>query len=140
MDDERITEAGIAAHDRQRSLPAEAERAMIEGLRVRLAGRGRCLDAGVGTGAVALPLARAGIPLVGLDRSRAMLGALVAKGDGGPPFPLVRGDLVRLPFVDGAFGAAVAANVFHLIAAWREATAELVRVVGPGGLLLVNLG
>lgn len=140
MADERMTEAAVAAHDLQRWLPEEAERALIEGLRDRLAGLGRCLDAGVGTGAIALPLARAGVPLVGVDHSRAMLDATVAKAGGRAPFPLVRGDLVRLPFGDGSFGAAIAANVFHLVAAWREAVAEAVRVVRPGGLLLVNLG
>ena len=34
----------------------------------------------------------------------------------------------------------MAASVFHLIPAWQTAVAELVRVVRPGGLLLVNLG
>ena len=136
----RVTDATIAAHDLQRQLSPAAEGALIEGLRARLEGRGRCLDAGVGTGAVARPLARTGIPMVGVDVSRPMLDALVTKSGGRAPFPLVRADLVRLPFGNRAFGGAVAANVFHLIADWREAVAELVRVVRPDGLLLVNLG
>lgn len=140
MFDDHLGEEAIAAHDRQRLLPAEAQRALVAGLRANLRGRGRCLDAGVGTGSVALPLARAGVPLVGIDLSRAMLDALRAKAGGAMSLPLVRGDLVRLPFRDGAFGAALAANVFHLIAAWRGAVAELVRIVRPGGLLIVNLG
>jgi SAM-dependent methyltransferase len=105
-----------------------------------LHGRGLCLDAGVGTGSIALPLVEAGIPVVGVDRSRAMLDALRAKCGGATPLPLIHGDLAHLPFPDGAFGAALAANVFHVIPAWQAAVAELVRVVRPGGLLLVNLG
>ncbi len=139
MHDDQLGEAAIAAHDRQRRLPAAAQRALVDGLGAHLRGRRRCLDAGIGTGSVALPLVEAGIPLVGVDRSRAMLDALRTKC-GVAPIPLVQGDLTRLPFGDGAFGAALAANVFHLIAAWRVAVAELVRVVRAGGLLLVNLG
>lgn len=139
MREDDVGGKAIAAHDRQRELPAEARRALIAGLGARLRGRGWCLDAGVGTGSVALPLAEAGFPLVGVDLSRAMLAALRGKA-GGAPFPLVRGDLLRLPFREASFGAALAAHVFHLISDWRTAVDEIVRVVAPGGLLLVNLG
>ncbi len=138
--DEQLRKAAIAAHDRQRRLPADAQRALVDGLCAHLRGRRRCLDAGIGTGSLALPLVEAGIPLVGVDRSRAMLDVLRAKRGMAALIPLARGDLTRLPFRDGAFGAALAANVFHLIAAWRVAVAELVRVVRADGLLLVNLG
>ncbi len=137
---DHLSEATIVAHERQRRLPAEAHRALVGGLCAHLRGRGRCLDAGVGTGSVALPLVRAGIPVVGVDLSRPMLDALRAKCGGAAALPLIRGDLTRLPIREGAFGAALAANVFHLITAWRAAVAELVRVVRSGGLLLVNLG
>lgn len=40
---------------------------------------GPVLEYGVGTGRVAIPIARHGVPLVGVDRSRAMLGALRAR-------------------------------------------------------------
>jgi SAM-dependent methyltransferase len=135
-----ISQKAIAAHDRQRELPDAAQRALIEGLCAHLRDRGPCLDAGVGTGSIALPLAQAGIPVVGVDHSRAMLGALQAKCSGATPLPLIQADLTHLPFPEGAFGAALAANVFHVIPAWQAAVAELVRVVRPGGRLLVNLG
>ncbi len=140
MRDEQLGEVAITAHDRQRRLPAAAQRALVDGLCAHLQGRGRCLDAGIGTGSLALPLVEAGIPLVGVDRSRAMLDVLRTKCGASAPIPLVQGDLTRLPFRDGAFGAALAGNVFHLIAAWRVAVAELIRVVHGDGLLLVNLG
>ncbi len=94
----------------------------------------------MGTGLISLPLAVAGIRMVGIDLSPAMLGKLVEKGGGHPPFPLVIGDAVGLPFVDDAFGAALARHVLHLIPDWRSVLSEIARVVVPGGVLLINLG
>jgi SAM-dependent methyltransferase len=43
-----------------------------------------------------------------------------------------------LPFPDDAFDAGVASHVFHLIPPWRDAVAELLRVVRPGGALFMS--
>ena len=40
-----------------------------------LAGDGRALELGIGTGRVALPLARRGVPVHGIELSKAMAGA-----------------------------------------------------------------
>src|SRR5258706_14544931 len=40
-----------------------------------LAGEGRALELGIGTGRIALPLARRGVPVHGIDLSRAMVAA-----------------------------------------------------------------
>jgi ubiquinone/menaquinone biosynthesis C-methylase UbiE len=127
-------------YDRTRALLPEAERATVELLRAELAGRGRCLEVGVGTGLISLPLHRAGVPMVGLDLSRPMLAKLVEKAGGAIPFPLVLADATRIPFREGAFGSAVVRWVLHLVPAWQRLVEELVRVVGPGGTALVNLG
>jgi ubiquinone/menaquinone biosynthesis C-methylase UbiE len=107
-------------------------------LAAELAGRGRCLEIGVGTGRVALPLHQRGVPLAGIDLSAAMMAVLVEKAGGRAPFPLARADATRLPFPDAAFGAGLASHVFHLIPRWREAVDELVRVVRPGGVVLID--
>jgi len=104
-----------------------------------LESRGRCLEVGVGTGRVALPLHRAGIPMARVDISPRMVERLVDKAGGRSPFPLALADATALPFGDGAFGAALVAHVLHLIPTWRQALAELVRVVGPGAPVLVHL-
>jgi SAM-dependent methyltransferase len=52
----------------------------------------------------------------------------------------VIGDATRLPFGDDAFGGAYARHVLHLIVDWRTALTELIRVVVPGGILLINIG
>ena len=105
-----------------------------------LADRGRILEVGVGTGQVAIPLQEAGVEMAGIDLSSAMLAKLVEKGGGRPPFPLVRTDATRLPLRDDTFGGAVVRWVLHLIPDWEEAIREMVRVVRPGGVIVVHLG
>ncbi len=48
----------------------------------RLAGRGRALELGIGTGRIALPLARRGVPVHGIELSGAMAARLRAKPGG----------------------------------------------------------
>jgi ubiquinone/menaquinone biosynthesis C-methylase UbiE len=127
-------------YDRTRGLTEDASRETTALLANELRGRGRTLEIGVGTGLVALPLAAAGVPLVGLDLSAPMLAKLVEKSDGRAPFPLVVGDATSLPFADDRFGAAVVRHVLHLVPAWRQVVEELVRVVARGGLVLVSSG
>jgi SAM-dependent methyltransferase len=130
----------VEYYDRTRAMSDEATRRQTALLVDELRGRGRCLEIGVGTGIVALPLAGAGVPIVGLDLSRPMLTRIVEKAGGRRPFPLVVGDATALPFVDGGFGAALVRHVLHLIPAWERAVEELVRVVGRGGTVLVATG
>jgi SAM-dependent methyltransferase len=130
----------VEYYDRTRGLSEEASRRQTGQLAGELAGRGRCLEIGVGTGLVALPLAAAGVPLVGLDLSAPMLARLVHNAGGVPPFPLVVGDATSLPFGPGAFGAAIVRHVLHLIPRWQGAVDELGRVVRPGGCVLVSTG
>jgi SAM-dependent methyltransferase len=129
-----------AYYDQTRSLSPETEREMTEVLRAEFDGRGQVLEVGVGTGQVALPLADAGVPLVGIDLARPMMDRLVAKAGGRSPFPLVQGDATRMPFADGAFGGAYLRWVLHLIPDWRGALAEIVRVSRPGASFVAVLG
>ena len=127
-------------YDRTRVTDPEALRATVELLESQLGGDGSILEIGVGTGAVALPLHDHGVPLVGLDLSVPMMRKLVEKAGGERPFPLLQGDATRLPFGNGALGGAYARWVLHLISNWRDAVAELCRVVRPGGRVLIEPG
>jgi SAM-dependent methyltransferase len=127
-------------YDRTRSLPADAQRAVIELLAGELRGRARCLEIGVGTGRIALDLMAAGIPMAGVDLARPMLQRLVEKSGGAAPFPIAVADATALPCPSATFGAAIACHVLHLIPAWMLAVEELVRVIAPGGVLLVDMG
>lgn len=104
--------------------------------------RGRVLDAGCGTGRVAVELARRGHDVVGVDLDASMLA--VARRDG-PDVPWVQADLAALDDVDlGApFDVVLCAgNVVPLLADGTEAdaVAAMARRVGPGGSLVCGFG
>lgn len=67
-----------------------------------LAGTGRALELGIGTGRVALALSALGVAVEGIDASAAMLAKLAAKPDGAG-IPVVLGDFADVG-VEGRFG------------------------------------
>jgi SAM-dependent methyltransferase len=83
---------------------------------VALAGAGgRVLELGVGTGRLAVPMAAAGLRVVGVDSSTAMLDRL-AERDAADSVTVIRGDMVEnLP--DGPFDAALVAynTIFNIL-------------------------
>jgi SAM-dependent methyltransferase len=127
-------------YDATRGSSPEAERALTQLLRDELGGRGQVLEVGVGTGLVALPLAAAGVSVVGLDLARPMMDRLVEKAGGGSPLPLIQGDATKMPLRDGAVTGAYLRWVLHLIPDWRGALGEIVRVLRPPATLVVMLG
>lgn len=140
MSDSISFDRAADSYDRTRPITPEASAAMTRLLVKELVGRSPCLEVGVGTGAVSLPVHGAGVRMVGVDLAVAMLRQLIQKAGGEPPFPLVVADATDLPFDVDTFGGALARHVLHLIPKWPEAIAELARVVRPGGVLLLNVG
>jgi ubiquinone/menaquinone biosynthesis C-methylase UbiE len=106
----------------------------------------RTLELGCGTGRLTMPMARAGIRMVGIDRSPQMLERAAERARRLPRVQrpgLVRGDIRTLPFDDGAFGA-VMAPYGLLQSLLREADlaallGEVQRVLRAGGLLGIDL-
>ena len=132
-------ERAASYYDATRGFPPGVGEAVADAL-ARAAGLGagsRVLEVGVGTGRIALPLGRSVARYVGTDLARTMLDVLRAKPTA-ESIDLVLADATRLPFADGAFDAALAIHVLHLVRGWRDAVAELARVVRPGGAILVN--
>jgi SAM-dependent methyltransferase len=121
-------------YDRTRGFSPQAVDALMEVLRSELSGHERCLEIGVGTGLLALPLSERGVPMVGVDLARTMLDKLVEKAGGAAPFLLVQADATRLPF------RALFRHILHLIPEWRKALEELVRAIVPGGRLVIVEG
>jgi SAM-dependent methyltransferase len=70
-------------------------------LLAELAGEGRALELGVGTGRIAIPLAGRGIRVTGIDASQAMVDRLASK-PGGERVEVVRGDFTDVA-VSGSF-------------------------------------
>jgi SAM-dependent methyltransferase len=127
-------------YDATRGLPHDVSAELAGILAAELAGRGPCLEIGVGTGRIALPLAERGVALVGVDIAPAMLARLVQNAGGHSPLGLAVADATRLPIASGSVGAVIASHVFHLVTAWREAADEAARVLRAGGVLLVDFG
>jgi SAM-dependent methyltransferase len=123
--------------------------------RIAVEARGAVLELGCGTGRISSPLVRAGVRLVGVDRSAPMLQrarqrlAKLKKGPypfsakrGTAPF-LVRGDIRRLPFAAGAFTSVIAPyGVLQSLLVDRDLSATLdsvARVIEPGGVFGLDL-
>ncbi len=97
------------------------------------------LDAGCGTGRVAIELARRGIDVVGVDIDPSMLAGARAKR---PDLRWVEADLASVDFDMGRLFDVVvlAGNVMIFLAPGSEAAvvANLARHVGPGGALVAG--
>jgi SAM-dependent methyltransferase len=130
--------------------------------RVALDADGPVLELGCGTGRITVPLARAGVDLVGIDRSAPMLDRarrrlarsrirpLAAPAAGAlagsalrRSAALVRGDIRALPFAEGAFRTVIAPyGILQSLLADRDLAATLgaaARVLAPGGTFGLDL-
>jgi SAM-dependent methyltransferase len=109
---------------------------------VELAGDGRALELGIGTGRIALPLAQRGVPVHGIELSKAMTARLRQK-PGGEDIGVTIGDFSTAT-VDGRFS--VAYLVFNTISnlTTQEAQVACFRNVAahlePGGCFVIEVG
>jgi SAM-dependent methyltransferase len=108
---------------------------------VDAAGRGRALELGIGTGRIALPLSRRGVPVHGIDLSAAMVARLRAKPGAGD-IGVSIGDFATTT-VDGTFSLAylVINTIMNLtsqdeqVACFRNVAAHL----EPGGRFVIEV-
>ena len=102
-----------------------------------LRGCRRVLEVAAGTGLVTERLAGVVGELVATDRSAEMLDILRSRISslGLGNVTVQEADALDLPFPDGAFDGAVAANVLHLLPDPERALQELARVVRHGGVI-----
>jgi SAM-dependent methyltransferase len=106
---------------------------------------GRVLELGSGTGRVLIPLARAGVDIVGIDRSQNMqaYARRRLRRLRESHAAMVRGDIRALPFPDGSFHVVVAPyGILQSLLRDKDfnATLEAVaRVLVPGGHFGIDL-
>jgi SAM-dependent methyltransferase len=111
------------------------------GVLAGLAGGGRALELAIGTGRIALPLAARGVPVFGIDMSRAMVARLRAK-PGGDGVGVTIGDFATT-HVEGTFSLVylVFNTIMNLttqdaqVDCFRNAAAHL----EPGGCFLIEV-
>ena len=111
-------------------------------LLVELAGSGRALELGIGTGRIALPLAQRGVSVHGIELSKAMVARLRAK-PGSEDIGVTIGDFATTT-VDGTFSVAylVFNTILNLttqaaqVACFRNVAAHL----EPGGCFVIEVG
>jgi ubiquinone/menaquinone biosynthesis C-methylase UbiE len=106
---------------------------------------GRVLELGSGTGRLTVPLTRAGIPIIGIDRSPAMLARVRPRARRSRTVVphITRGDITTLPFAPGTFRLVMAPYglVQSLLsdAVLARTLREAARVLAPGGTLGIDL-
>ncbi len=105
----------------------------------------RVLDAGCGSGRHLCESFRTpGVEVAGVDLNRADLGkakgflSLMAREQKGR-WLVAQADVTKLPFADGSFDVVICSEVLEHIKDNRTAVAELVRVLKPGGDLVVTV-
>jgi len=109
---------------------------------VKIAGSGRALELGIGTGRIALPLRRRGVPVHGIELSKAMAARLRSK-PGGEEIGVTIGDFATTT-VDGTFS--VAYLVFNTIlnlttqAAQIQCFRNVAAHLEPGGCFVIEVG
>jgi SAM-dependent methyltransferase len=136
--DEGIAEA-YDEDEAERFEPASVDPAVD--FLAEIAGDGRALELGIGTGRLALPLADRGVHICGIDLSKAMVAKLRAK-PGGADIPVTIGDFATTT-VDGSFSLAylVFNTIMNLttqaaqVACFRNVAAHL----EPGGRFVIEV-
>jgi len=102
----------------------------------------KVLDAGCGTGNFEFFLSEKNPPRVeieALDFSDGMLSLARSKCAGLDNVSFVHGDLnVRLPYPDASFDRILSINVLYTLADRDETVAELMRVLKPGGIMVLT--
>lgn len=106
---------------------------------IRLLPRGRYADLGIGDGLLTLMLAETAERVTAVDLSSEMLGQLRqrAAAAGLTNIETVEGDIDDLPLEDASHDVVVLSQALHHSEKPRRALAEAVRVLAPGGRLLV---
>lgn len=135
---DRLGAEGLA----ERTAPVWDDRILCR-LREMLTPGTRIVDAGCGYGRIAIPLARSGYEVSGLDLSDGLLRAARERAEQqGALVRWVRGSMCRIPLLDNSFDVVLCLwSTFHELLKVQEqvqAVKEMQRVLCPGGWCLIE--
>jgi SAM-dependent methyltransferase len=106
-------------------------------LRRRLPKRGRVLEAGCGRGQYVVALRRLGYECLGIDNAKETVAEVRRHF---AELPVIRGDVLHLPWKDGSFAAYLSFGVVeHFAAGPGAALREAHRVLADDGLLIISV-
>jgi SAM-dependent methyltransferase len=105
-----------------------------------LAGHGKALELGIGTGRMAVPLKQSGVEVHGIDASPAMVAKMRAK-PGGADIPVAMGDFAEVP-IEGQFDLVyILFNTFFALLTQDDQVRcfqNVARHLTPNGVFLVE--
>ena len=126
-----------ATFDRYRALPAEAVSAIRKAIwdSTGKAQSAHVVEVGAGTGRIGNTFVEAGDRYIGVDISLPMLREFRERN---ADATLVQADAGWLPFRDASFDLVLLMHVLSGIDNWRKLLGEAVRVIVPGGFIIVG--
>lgn len=128
----RLDHFGVLAPFYERFIPARPPEKLIELL--ELPAGGALLDAGGGTGRLAQFLVGRAASVLVVDESLGMLRRAGKKAALRP----VCSHAEQMPFADGCFARIMMVDAFHHMADQQATAAELWRLIGPGGRIVIE--
>jgi SAM-dependent methyltransferase len=140
---ERVAVEQFTAHaDSFASSPIINDAAALDALAdlAQVSGTDRVLDVACGPGIVSCDLAARGATVVGMDITPAMLDLAArraARLGVSDRTTFVPGSMDRLPFADGEFSVVVSRYALHHAVTPERALAEMTRVLGPNGRMVI---
>ncbi len=136
-----VFDRAVRFYDQTRAIPIQVQDAALDALvrETHLTRESPVLEIGIGTGRIAIPLARKIGRVSGVDLSLLMMNVLQQKAARDNfRIELAQADVVRLPFRQAHFDLIYAVHVLHLVKGWRDAVAEAHRLLKVGGYFVVS--
>ena len=102
----------------------------------------KVFEPGIGNGRIAIPLAKKGYDVTGIDISPAMLNDLQKKINKERSKVFInayKGDITNLQFQRKSFNISLAVHLFYFVKEWKKALEELIRVT-ENYIVLINTG